>query len=66
MRNEHPLTIKVRCVGCGHTREALPSEFGPADVPMCERCFMPMATVSVTVRLKSGGVSSSHVRREDG
>ena len=46
------VSVKVRCVGCGHTRYALLSEFGPADVPMCRFCMMPMATVSVKVKVK--------------
>lgn len=40
--------VTVRCVHCKAIRElrADSSEFGPADVPMCE-CGCPMATVGI-------------------
>ena len=42
--------VKVRCVGCGATKEVRATDI--ADVPICDMCFMPMATVSVRTTRK--------------
>ena len=36
------VVVRARCVGCGHERDIQAGEVAPNDVPMCERCFMPM------------------------
>jgi hypothetical protein len=38
--------VKVRCVGCGATREVGPGEIARGDVPMCAACFLPMVAVA--------------------
>lgn len=46
-------TFKLKCVGCG-TIESRPAaecrdEFGP----MCNKCYMPMVLLEVTIKNKS-------------
>ena len=36
------VVVTARCVGCGHERDIQAGEVAPDDMPMCERCFMPM------------------------
>lgn len=44
------MKIKVRCVGCGATRNVDDEESAKLtkdkDVPMCKACYMPMVAVS--------------------
>ena len=37
-------TVKVKCVGCGATKEVGPQ----SDTPMCDKCFAPMVAVSAS------------------
>lgn len=34
--------LKVKCSGCGKTRDIKPGEIAPMDFPMCDECYMPM------------------------
>lgn len=34
--------VTAKCIGCGHTKEIRPGEIKPDDVPICEKCYMPM------------------------
>ena len=42
-------TVKVRCIGCGATKEVRANEIPHGEVPMCDKCFMPMVAVSAQV-----------------
>ena len=41
---EKNLVVKVivKCVSCGTKKEIGVGEVAPDDVPMCDKCFMPM------------------------
>ena len=41
---------KVKCVGCGETRDIKPYEIPDDEVPMCKVCFMPMLIESVKIK----------------
>jgi hypothetical protein len=50
-------TVKVKCIGCGATKEVCAGEIPKDEVPMCDSCFMPMVAVSAksgTGRLRNG------------
>lgn len=49
-KNQGQPAVTVRCVACKSTREIGPGEVAADDVPMCERCFMPMFAESAHVR----------------
>lgn len=36
------VVVTVKCVGCGAKKEIKPGEVAPNDVPICDKCFMPM------------------------
>lgn len=42
--------VTVKCVGCGAKKEVRADSVAPGDVPMCDVCYMPMATVSAKVK----------------
>ena len=44
------VTVIVKCVGCGIKKEIKPDEISKDDVPMCEKCFMPMVAESAKSR----------------
>ena len=46
------MTVKVtvRCVSCKRTKIVEPGDIPKDDVPYCDYCFMPMATVRVVVK----------------
>ena len=44
--------LKVKCSGCGKTRDVKPGEIGPMDFPMCDECYMPMMPVAVAVEAR--------------
>lgn len=43
-----PVTVRVRCVGCGAKRDIKPGEVPAGEVPMCTKCYSPMVVVSST------------------
>lgn len=42
------VSVKVRCVGCGATKDIGPGEIPAGDQPMCDIDFMPMVPVKAT------------------
>lgn len=40
------IKVTVKCVGCGAKKEIGPGEVGANDVPMCDKCLMPMVAMS--------------------
>ena len=44
------VVVIVKCVGCGAKREINPGQIPKDEVPMCDKCFMPM----VPERAKNG------------
>ena len=44
------ITVTAKCVGCGAKREIKPGEVPKDEVPMCEKCFMPMVAESAKSR----------------
>lgn len=50
---EKRVVVRARCVGCGHERDIGAGEVALDDVPMCERCFMPM--IAAIARAKRRG-----------
>ena len=40
------LKIKVKCVGCGYTKEVGEEQ---REMPMCDKCFSPMIAEEVKV-----------------
>lgn len=40
------VVVVAKCVGCGNKREIGPGEVPKGDVPICEKCFMPMVAES--------------------
>lgn len=36
------VVVIVKCVGCGTIKEIKPGEIPKDEVPMCDKCFMPM------------------------
>jgi hypothetical protein len=47
-------TVTVQCVACKDRREIAAGEVGRGDVPMCQKCFMPMVSVRAAATLVSG------------
>ena len=41
------LKIKVECVGCGFKKDVGQEQ---KDMPMCDKCFMPMVTIGAEIR----------------
>lgn len=44
------VTVKVRCVQCGHEREIGPGEVPAGEIPFCPRDFGVMVPVSADAR----------------
>ena len=45
------MTIVIaKCVGCGNKKEIKAGEIEPDDVPVCDKCFMPMVAEKVIVK----------------
>lgn len=43
-----PKTVVVaKCVGCGNKREIQVGEVPDNDMPMCDKCYMPMVADKV-------------------
>jgi hypothetical protein len=53
MKRTAKVYVTVKCVGCGHRQDVKPGQVEASDVPMCERCFMPMVPESAT-RIEKG------------
>ena len=49
MKPKPTVTLKVKCVSCGETREIRPGEIGANDFPMCPKDGMPMMPQQATV-----------------
>lgn len=43
-------TVTAKCVGCGAKRVIRAYEIPDGEVPMCERCGLPMVAVSAATR----------------
>ena len=44
------ITVIVKCVSCGAKKEIKPGEVAKNDVPMCDKCFMPMVAIKAKQR----------------
>lgn len=44
------MKIVAECVGCKNKREIMAGEVAPDEVPICDKCLMPMVVKSVKVR----------------
>lgn len=44
------ITVIVTCVGRGSKKEIKPGEMAKDDVPMCDKCFMPMVATKAKSR----------------
>jgi hypothetical protein len=44
--------LTVRCVACKAARQIAPGEVPDDEMPMCDKCFMPMVAESATADLK--------------
>ena len=53
------LVVVAKCIGCGAKREIRPFEIEEGDMPMCERCFMPMVAEKAKARSIRGGTDGS-------
>ena len=42
-------TVTAKCIGCGAIREIRLGEVAANDVPMCDKCMMPMVAVKARV-----------------
>ena len=42
--------VTVKCVQCGAMKKIRADSVAPGDLPMCDVCYMPMATVSAKVK----------------
>lgn len=43
-------TVTAKCIGCGKKRKIAPGEIPKDDVPMCDKCFLPMVAVSAETK----------------
>ncbi len=50
LQEEGMLTVIVKCVSCGAKREIKPGEISKDDVPMCDKCVMPMVLTKAKSR----------------
>lgn len=46
------MIIIVKCVNCGAKKEIEANELRPDDVPICDKCFMPMVAEKAKVKNK--------------
>ena len=44
------ITVKVKCVCCGSTKDIKPGEVARDNMPMCDKCFSPMVAVKASSR----------------
>lgn len=44
--------VTVKCVGCGAKKTIRADQEPAGGTPICDVCYMPMATVSVKVKRK--------------
>lgn len=42
--------VVAQCVGCKHERKITAGEVKPGDMPMCDKCYMPMVAKSAKVK----------------
>ena len=42
--------VIVECMGCKHKKEIKADELGKDEVPICDKCFMPMVAVKVIIK----------------
>ena len=50
MKRKGVVFVTVKCTGCGEKRKIKPGEIPKDEVPMCEKCYMPMVAVSAEAR----------------
>lgn len=49
------LVVIVKCVSCGYEKEVKAGEVPKDEVPMCDRCFMPMVPKKAVNKIQKGG-----------
>lgn len=45
------VVLTVKCT-CGETKDLRPGDVADDDIPMCDKCFMPMMPYSAGVKAK--------------
>ena len=46
------VTVRVECVQCGARKDIGPGDVEPGMVPLCDKCYGPMATISARAVIK--------------
>ena len=42
--------VIAKCVGCGNKKKIKPGEVPRGEMPMCDKCFMPMVADKAVVK----------------
>jgi len=44
------ITVIAKCVNCGATKEISANEIKIGEVPMCDKCYMPMVAEKAKIK----------------